>query len=133
MKLNSFLSCLIIVSIFYSCSEENIPMEKELINYPWIESFTPGRKNFQGIEHNLELGIYKFSFETIYSLEEFYKIVDRNAASNNWLLIKSSANKKIYKKESEIYSAAKVFDFVTLMNEPVNERILFTYEANKPH
>lgn len=117
--------------LLINCSDRKTPKE-ELKQYSWIEIFTPGRLDFKGIEHNLDLGTYSFSFKTSYSpIDTFLKMTDSSAVNDKWEIIQKSVSSRKYKKKSTVYSAAEGFDIVILTFNPNDGRIIFTSSLNK--
>lgn len=128
MKSLLYLSLLLLLA----CCDRRTPKENELRQYPQLRIFMPGSNDFQGIEHNLDLGKYSFSFRTNYSpIDSFFKVVDKDAVNNEWKIIQKSANDRKYEKQSTIYNAAKGYDIVTLVFNPKNDRITCSYSVNK--
>ncbi|HEY9122969.1 MAG TPA: hypothetical protein VIO15_01425 [Bacteroidales bacterium] len=122
------LMCVIILMLlFANCSDIKIPKEPELKQYPWIEVFTPGRLDFKGIKHNLDLGTYSFSFKTSYSsIDTFFKIADSSAVNDKWEIIEKSDISRKYKKKSIVYPAFEGINIVTLTFNPEDGRVTFT-------
>lgn len=101
--MKKLIYALIVISLYAGCSERKIPKENELKKYSWMEIFTPGRMNFEGIEHNLNLGVYSFSFNTSYSsIDTFFKITDESAINNNWEILTKTLNSRKYMKKSTL-------------------------------
>lgn len=123
---------IITMLLLVNCSDRKTPKEDELKQYPWIEIFTPGRLDFKGIEHNLDLGTYSFSFKTSYSpIDTFLKMADSSAVNDKWEIIQKTDSSRKYKKKSTVYLAAEGFDIVTLTFNPDDGRIIFTTSLNK--
>jgi len=121
-----------ILLVLINCSDIKTPKEKELKQYPWIEVFTPGRLDFIGIEHDLDLGTYSFSFKSRYSqIRTFFEMTDSSAVSDKWEIVLKHANTRIYKKKSTVYASAQGFDIVSLTFNPDDGRITFTSSLNK--
>jgi hypothetical protein len=130
MKISIYI--IIIILLLVSCNDRKIPKENELKQYPWIGIFTPGCKDFEGIEHNLDLGTYSFSFKTRYlPIDTFFKMTDNSAVNDKWEIIQKSVSSRKYEKKSTVYVAAKGFDIVTLTFNPDDSRITFTFSINK--
>jgi len=131
-KMKKLIYLFISILLFVGCSEKKIPKEEELKQYPWMEVFTPGRTDFIGIEHNLDLGTYSFSFKTrLSTIDIYFATTDSIALENKWEIIKTSSIKRKYRKVSSIYKASTGFDFITLEFNPENQRIILTSEINK--
>jgi len=131
MKKLTYIFILILLTT--RCNDKIKPKEEELKKYPWMEMFTPGRMDFEGLEHNLDLGEYSFSFKTSYSsIITFFRIVDSNAVNNQWEIIRETLSIREYKKRSTIYDSSKGFDFVELTFNPDKNRIIFKYVTNRP-
>jgi hypothetical protein len=123
---------IIAMLLLVNCGDRKTPKEDELKQYPWIEIFTPGRLDFKGIEHNLDLGTYSFSFKTSYSpINTFFKMVDSGALNDKWEIIQKSDSSRKYKKKSTVYPAAEGFEIVTLTFIPDDGRIIFTFSLDK--
>lgn len=132
--MKQLIYALIVISLYGGCSERKTPKESELKKYPWMEIFTPGRMNFEGIEHNLDLGVYSFSFNTCYSsIDTFFKITDEKAVKNNWDILTKTLNSRKYIKKSTLYTAAEGFDIITLSFIPDDEKIIFTSILNQKY
>lgn len=124
----------VIITLFLlvCCSDKKTPKEGELKQYPWMEIFTYGRTDFIGIEHNLDLGTYSFSFTTSYSpINIFFNIVDSCAINDKWEIIQKTDRMRKYKRKSNIYTVAKRFDIVSLTYNSEDDRIIFNSSLNK--
>lgn len=130
--MKKILYSITILLLLINCSDRKIPKEEDLKQYPWIEVFTPGRLDFEGIEHNLDLGTYSFSFKTSYSqISTFFEMTDSRAVNDKWEIVQKNANTRKYKKKSTVYGSAQGFDIVSLIFNPDDGRITFTSSLNK--
>jgi len=118
--------------LFVGCSDRKVPKEDELKRYPKIGIFMPGRIDFKGIEHNLDLGTFSFSFKTSYSsIDTFFKMTDSSAVYDKWKIVQKSVYSRKYEKKSTVYSAAQGLDNVSLIFNPDDDRIVFTFSINR--
>ena len=122
----------IVILFFIGCTDKKVPKEDELKQYPWIELFAPNMIDFKGIEHNLDLGIYSFSFETrLPNIDAYFDLTDSVALTNNWEIIKASTMERKYRKPSAIYKASYGFDYISLEYNFKKQRVTLTSEVNK--
>lgn len=122
----------ILIFLFVKCNDIIIPQEEELKRYPWIEIFTSGRIDFKGIEHNIDLGTYSFSFKTSYSsIDTFFMTTDSCALRNRWEIVQKSNGSRKYTIRSSVYKASEGIDFVNLTFNSIDGRITFISSVNK--
>ena len=112
-------------------TENIVPKESELAKYPEFNSFLVGRNGYRGINHNLDTGYYSFAFPvTFETAEDYFLAVDKQARQENWEIILTENEKRVYRRKSNSYPAANHFDKVTLTYDAKIPEVVFIIEPD---
>lgn len=112
-------------------TENIVPEESELAKHPELNPFLIGRNGFRGINYNFDTGIYSFAFSvTFETTEDYFSAVDRQAKQENWEIVLTEDHKRVYRRKSNSYPAAKHFDKVTLAYDAKTPEVIFVVEPD---
>lgn len=116
----------------FCCTGKLIPKESELEKYPWMKNFMSGYSDYKGIEHDLDIGDYKFSFKTSYELPfVFFEKTDKNAIMHGWNIREKTDSTRSYIKKMSPYPAANGCEEVRLSLNKKKERVIFHAKYNE--
>lgn len=121
-----------ITLVLISCGDNKKPQEEDIKKYPWIESFVFEYKDYRGINHNLDIGTYSFSFKTkLPTIDSYFAATDSVAIENDWTILVTKKKERTYKKNIDLYKASTGLTYINLVYSEENERIILTSEINK--
>jgi hypothetical protein len=134
MKKIILILSLVVISLYatssYFYNKENItPAESDLSKYPEISSFLIGRTDFRGIRFNLDTNYYSFAFHTsLPTSESYFSAVDTIVKKDDWLLISSEQNIRVYRRKKHASVDVQQFDKVTLSYDSDNKEVTIIRE-----
>ena len=112
-------------------TENVVPEESDLAKYPEFNPFLIGRRGFRGINYNFDSGIYSFAFPVSFETAEgYFSAVDRQAKQENWEIVSTENDRRVYRRKSNSYPAANHFDKVTLAYEAKIPEVVFIVESD---
>jgi hypothetical protein len=125
--MRNFISFMIILFVFNSCSD-NLPIkESDLNKYPWLTIFLIGElDDFEGI-HNIDVGTIQFSYlNKTMNKDNILMTIDSVAKNQTWTLVNSSINGREYSKSLNQYNIDTEETIIKIEIDSLESRICYT-------
>lgn len=123
------MAMVFLICAISGCGETSVPRESDLERYPEFAPFLAGRTGFKGIEHQIDVGVYEFSFPTsLKPSTAYFAAVHDAVIPKGWELVTSETMRRTYRKKSDAYAAANFNERVTLEFDPNKAWVHFKIE-----
>jgi len=110
--------------------ENIVPEESGLVRHPELQPFLVGRIGFRGIRYNFDSNFYSFAFPTSLSGEAYFDAIHKGASREGWELVNLETFKRVYRRRSNAYPAARHYNKVTLAYNPEKSEVTFIEEED---